>query len=151
MTQGKVAMVDDDDYDWLVGLGSWYADLNRNRYYARCRIDTPTGGTGMHRLIMGVTDPKIKVDHRDLDGLNNRRSNLRIATNSQNGQNTGLTTRNQSGHKGVCWNKKNSKWVATISVGGRNVYLGLFVDLADAVAAYAAAAEEHHGEFARIK
>jgi hypothetical protein len=94
--------------------------------------------------------PAREVDHRNLDRADDRFENLRPATHAQNGANRGLPPTNTSGRKGVHWNKKLKKWQAAIKVGKRRVHLGVFTDIEAAAAAYAAAARQHHGDFARI-
>lgn len=93
--------------------------------------------------------PAEQIDHRDGDTSNNRFDNLREATNAENGCNRCAYTNNSSGVKGVCWNGQRKKWMAQIQVDGCKIYLGLFTNLNDAAAAYAIAAQEHHGRFAR--
>lgn len=90
--------------------------------------------------------PENIVDHRDLDKANNKWTNLRPATLSQNGHNVGLRRDNQSGHKGVIWRRDCQKWAARLS----GKYLGSFNEYAKACAAYDTAALEAHGEFARV-
>lgn len=103
-----------------------------------------------HRLawfhVYGVW-PKDQIDHRDMNKSNNRLDNLREATNSQNGANKKRYKNNKSGYKGVCYN--TGKWLAQIKHGGVVRHLGRFDDPQDAHRAYAKAAAELHGEFAR--
>lgn len=147
LTQGQVALVDDEDYRWLTAMGPWCAHKDGNTYYARRRNGQRTDN--MHRVIMEQNDPKVQVDHEDRNGLNNQRHNLRVATNTQNQYNTGKQRNNTSGYKGVCWHKGAGRWQAEIqTASGRRVYLGLFDDVLDAAAAHDAAAIELHGEFA---
>jgi hypothetical protein len=147
LTQGQVALVDDEDYDWLVAMGSWYAHRSRNTFYAKRRSGQPK--LRMHRVIMGVTDPATKVDHEDCNGLNNQRSNLRVATTVQNARNRGKTSANTSGYKGVTWVKNDRRWKAQIMVAGKQIFLGNYTDPASAAAAYDAASIKLHGEFAK--
>jgi hypothetical protein len=91
--------------------------------------------------------PPHGVDHRDLNGLNNRWLNLRPATKAQNGANTGAPRTNTSGFKGVSF--AHGRWRATIRVGGRQKWLGYHDTPEAAHAAYVAAANERSGEFAR--
>lgn len=107
---------------------------------------------GCHRLaVLYMTGawPAGKVDHKDGNGLNNRWSNLRQATNSQNAGNAKLYSTNTSGFKGVTWNKASRRWQAGIKKNGQNVYLGLFDCPKAAHEAYLAAAREHFGDFVR--
>ena len=104
----------------------------------------------MHREILGITDPKINVDHLDGDGLNNQRSNLRVCTDSQNGANRGKQKNNKSGYKGVHWNKKTKKWAAQIQYHKKVLNLGYYSDIIEAAKAYDKKALELFGEFARL-
>lgn len=90
------------------------------------------------------------IDHEDNDKDNNRWRNLRRATRPQNGYNRRTNRNSVSGVKGVTWSKSAQKWVARINVDKRPMALGTFADLADAAAAYAAAARLYHGAFARL-
>lgn len=106
----------------------------------------------LHRIIwlwMTGGPPLDEVDHRDTDGSNNRWRNLREATSSQNRGNSSLSHRNISGCKGVTWSKSCNKWHVKITKGGKQEYLGLFVALDEAKAAYMKRATELFGEFAR--
>lgn len=102
----------------------------------------------MHRVLLGVSDPRIQVDHINLDTLDNRRSNLRIVTNQQNAFNQ-APRRGTSRFKGVCWHKSVGKWNAQIGHNGRVRSLGVFESEIDAARAYDEAALRLFGEFAR--
>lgn len=110
----------------------------------------------LHRIIMSrVLNREILknelVDHKDLNGLNNRRDNLRLASVNQNTQNQKKRANCTSKYKGVTWNKACSKWQSQIKHQGKNIYLGIFDDPADAHEAYKAKAKELFGEFARCE
>lgn len=94
--------------------------------------------------------PKNDLDHRDRDRRNNRWSNLREASASLNQANTTKRLTNTSGLKGICFWPKRNKWAATIQVRGRRFFLGFFESPTLAHQAYAAAATEHFGEYARL-
>jgi hypothetical protein len=102
----------------------------------------------MHRQIMG--SPRCCVDHKDGNGLNNQRSNLRCCTTSQNNRNSKIYRTNTSGFRGVVWSKKMNRWVAQIRVGGKSFYLGSYCTKNEAARVYDAKAKEVAGEFARL-
>ena len=122
------------------------------RGYLTARVDGKT--YRVHRLVwfwMTGAWPKEQIDHIDGDKLNNRWSNLREATHSENQHNRGIISTNTSGYKGVYWYRSRGKWRAQISFDRRNPkVLGYFDNIEDAAAAYAKAAREFHGEFARV-
>lgn len=102
----------------------------------------------MHRQILGEPAGR-EVDHENLDGLDNQRINLRIATRGQNQHNRGRYRSNTSGYIGVSWRESHQKWRARINVNGEQEHLGYF-DTAEAAAnAYDEAARRLHGFFAR--
>lgn len=154
LTQGKVAKVDDTDFEWL-SQWNWFAHKgsgNRLRFYAE-RGDYTSGrrkSVLMHREIAKRMGIDTRPDHRDCDGLNNQRSNLRDATEDQNNQNRRKQLGATSQFKGVYWSKTEQKWCARIFVAGKRVQLGLFKDEKSAGRAYDAAARKHFGQFARI-
>lgn len=122
-----------------VGGGYWRIRLDGREYKA-------------HRLAWFYVHGKWPVqdlDHINLNKRDNRISNLRLATETENNANQSLTSRNTSGFKGVTWHAKCQKWQASVKVKGRNRYLGLFDRAEDAHSAYVQAAQEAFGEFAR--
>jgi hypothetical protein len=152
LTQGKVVLVDDEDYEELnkykwsafrdsKGLGTYYAIL----HIWVNGVRTPVR---MHRIIVGAK-PSEQVDHRDGDGLNDQRNNLRTCTNSQNQHNRRLQKNNTTGFKGVYLHKPTKQWVSYIRLDGKLHYLGLYATPRDAAHAYDRAAKEMHGDFAR--
>lgn len=152
LTQGKFALVDDEDYDFLMQW-KWYANDSRGVIYARSW--GPYAGAGqagkravlMHNYLLGF----IGIDHIDGNGLNNTKLNLRKANQSQNTANTGKRKNNKSGFKGVSQTKKSitKPWVAQIRIGTKNCFLGYFKTPEEASEAYKEAAKKHHGEFAK--
>lgn len=147
LTKGAVALVDDEDYE-RVARYRWH--LHSAGYAGRSAGTRATRHyVLLHRFIL---DPPsgVQVDHADMDKLNNQRSNLRLCTRSQNLRNTPAPAHNTSGTKGVWWDGKRGKWTAQISILGKVKALGRYVDRADAEAAYAKAAQEIAGEFARL-
>lgn len=152
LTKGFEAVIDVDDVP-LVSMFNWHARVKPGASsYAAFRIVRPDGVRAdilMHRLIAQTPD-HLDTDHRDGNGLNNRRSNLRNATKSQNMHNARQRVDNSSGYKGVCWHKKKSKWVARIRLNGRQHHLGYFSTPQDAHEAYRQASDRMHGEFSRL-
>jgi hypothetical protein len=149
LSKGQVALVDDEDYEMLTGMGVWYAMKTRNCYYAvrkgerRHGVQPPT--ILMHVVIMGQKG----IDHINGDGTDNRRSNLRPCNHAQNMQNSRLARDNTSGHKGVYFDGRRNKWFAKINAFGKSYYLGQYDRFEDAVAAREEAALKYHGAFAR--
>ncbi len=103
----------------------------------------------MHMAILGGKRNK-EIDHRDGNGLNNQRSNLRFCTHAENMRNRNIQKNNTSGYKGVSWNKNARKWQAVIKYNGTHIYLGLFFCLVSAARTYDGKARELYGEFARL-
>jgi hypothetical protein len=153
LTKGFIALVDDADYE-RVSAHKWRAlvDRRRGKVYAVRKTRGPhhsRRSVYLHREILNVTDPNVKVDHRNGDGLDNRRENLRACSTAQNNMNSGKRRDAQSSrYKGVCWHKRYGKFQAEIKLNGRSKYLGMFTDQIEAALAYDAAAREHFGEFA---
>lgn len=149
LTRGYVALVDAVDYPRVIAAGRWNARPHGKTVYAQHRIVLPDGRRStqqMHNFITGV----LGIDHRNGDGLDNRRANLRITTQAQNCANTRIRSNNKSGFKGVSWKKGSNAWVAQIRRNDKSYHLGLFADREEAARAYDAAAVEFFGEYARI-
>ena len=100
----------------------------------------------MHAFLTGYE----RTDHRNGDGLDNRRSNLRDATAGENSRNTRVHLDSASGLKGVSWYKRSRKWRAHIHVGTKQQHLGYFATAEEAAHAYDDAARELHGEYATV-
>jgi len=145
LTQGKVALVDDEDFEFL-SQWKWYLKNFDNHFYAARSVDDKR----MHRIILNITDSKIFVDHKDGNGLNNQRNNIRAATISQNGANRVKRNNSSSRYLGVYWVKKTKLWRVGISKNGVLQNVGCFKDEKDAAIAYNNKAKELHGEFANL-
>lgn len=151
LTRGKVAIVDAADYEWL-NQWQWHARSDGYVWYAARHERLPDGTQvtiRMHRQILGAV-PGALVDHCDMNGLNNRRSNLRLASMQENQRNRNAQSNNTSGYKGVSWHQRHGKWYAHITVDGRRKHLGHFDTAEEAANAYNEAACIHYGEFARL-
>ena len=146
LTQSKIATIDAADVHLVEGR-NWCARKGRNTFYA-CSRKRGGGVVHLHRLIMNAP-PDRDVDHEDLDGLNCRRSNMRLATGVQNTWNSPAHSDNASGLKGVSFHRPTAKWRSRVYAAGRNVHLGLFDSAEDAHSAYSAAVARLRGEFAR--
>ena len=145
LTQGKVAIVDAADYQWL-SMYKWHAAKYQNGFYAGTR--SKYRHISMHRLIMNAPPDKL-VDHKDHNGLNNCRSNLRlcsVADNSHNRRPSNKTSR----YKGVYWSKTAKIWKAVIRFKGKNQYLGKFDNEIEAAKAYDKEARQLFKEFAYL-
>ena len=146
-----LALVDGADYEKVVG----YRWRLHSHGYAVCELGSSRKGNRqvvyMHRLILPDSD---EVDHRHGNRLDNRRSELRAATHGNNRTNTPKKLGCSSRFKGVYWNKVCGKWQAQLGFirDGKKVgrYLGLFLDEAQAAAAYNSAAKNVFGEFALL-
>ena len=146
LTQGEFALVDDSDFEYL-SQWKWHLSKRRSKHYA-ARNRSKRELEGPHLILMHrevCAGPM--VDHRDGNGLNNQRDNLRTCTNSQNLHNRGAQTNNTSGVKGVCWDKANNKWLGQLRVAGKNIKIGRFDTIEEAESAYIAASKKHVKDF----
>ena len=151
LTQGKVALVDDADFEWL-NQWKWCCHTWKRKSYAE-RVEIIDGKRfviKMHRLILGLShgDGKL-VDHEDGDGLNNQRYNVRVCDYNVNNWNRKVRHDAASPYKGVSVYRK-TKWKATINFNGKQYWLGSFDCQKEAAKAYNLAAVKYHGAFAKL-
>jgi hypothetical protein len=152
LTRGLVATVDDEDFDRLEGF-LWFAvPVRKSCCYAHrtVTIDGIRRQISMHRDILGLDfGDRSYVDHKDGDGLNNRRSNLRVCDHAQSAWNR-INPVGACGFTGVTDTKYGNRFVARICVRGRRLTLGRFRTVDEARQAYEMAARRFFGEFAPI-
>ena len=152
LTKGYVAIVDDEDY-YRLSKYKWRASSicrKSNTIYASTMvsINGKRVDIRMHRFIMAATNSLIQVDHKDGNGLNNQKCNLRLANNSQNNANKPPRKDNKIGYKGVC--KDRSKYRAVVYHLDKKINVGSFNTPEEAALAYNKKAIEIHGEFAYL-
>ena len=152
LTQGKTAIVDDEDFEYL-SQWKWYATADgyavRNQTYIASDGYKKQRRVSMHRDIMG--NPKgYTVDHANRDKADNRKENLRTATNTENLRNQGPRKNNSGKYKGVTKASSCKNWSAAIFNSGKRLHLGHFATQEQAALAYNEAAKKYHGEFAYI-
>lgn len=162
LTKEREALVDAEDFErlskhhWFYNRGGYAVRTMRshdvvpdqrfswNWNKAKSRWETTIY---MHREVMNHPDDEI--DHKNHNGLDNQKSNLRVSTSQQNKRNRQKLKGCSSKYKGVCWHKGAKKWMAVITLGPRkSLYLGLHVAEDEAGRTYDIAAKEHFGEFA---
>ena len=150
LTHGKFALVDDEDFAML-NQWVWHVRGQKNVLYAARsgRVSEGEKYFQMHEMLIERKAGMV-IDHINGDGLDNRKSNLRLCTNQENTRNRGANKNNKIGYKGVSFLNKFQKYLAQISVRRRNYYLGLHEDPAEAARAYDAKARELFGDFAYL-
>lgn len=150
LTKGYEAVIDAADAEF-VGRWNWCAFVQKNgRIYAargekhkgKCKLIL------MHRVLMN-TPEGYDTDHADMNGLNNKRTNLRVASRSENMRNSRRRKASATGLKGVGIHSQSGKFRARLMVDYKDRHLGLYDTAEEAYEAYCAAAPKHHGEFAR--
>ena len=150
LTRGLVALVDDADYEQLSAF-KWQAQsagVARDNWYAVRSVQRGTKRVtlGMHRAIM-EPGPGLEVDHKDRNGLNNQRENLRPCSHHLNGGNR-LCATSSSGYRGVYWHKTHKKWRARARVKNKYIHIGHFDDPREAAIARDKFVAPIFGEFA---
>jgi hypothetical protein len=130
LTQGKFAIVDDDDFKFLMNY-KWYATEGANGVFYAKRL---SASIKMHHVIAGRPIRNKMIDHKNGNGLDNRRVNLRIVSNRQNCQN--LSIKKKSKFVGVSLDKRTCGWYSFIKIQGKTHNLGYFKKEEDARDAY---------------
>lgn len=151
ITKGQVAIVDDEDYNFLNRF-NWCASKCGNSYYAVSHYHHKGKKYKhyMHRVIMMISEETIVVDHRDFDTLNNQRNNLRVCGKQQNQWNRKSNKHSSSKYLGVCLHGNKKGWMAQITKDRKHNYLGYFKTEEQAALAYNKAATELFGEFSNL-
>lgn len=147
LSQGKFALVDDEDFaqvsrfNWFYSTGYAVRNIKLDTNVYKMEL--------MHRFLLGLNfgDGKI-VDHKNGNGLDNRRENLRICSKLENQRNQGPRHTKTSKYKGVGYFKRDKKWRARIKVGEKDIEIGKFTTEKEAALAYNKAALKYFGEFA---
>src|SRR4030095_4783221 len=151
LSQNKVALVDDEDFE-RVNQKKWHAVESRGACYAAHSyyVDGKQHRVFLHRFLLGLKPGDgLECDHRNGNGLDNRRTNIRRATASENNRNRRLFKSNKSGWTGVSWNWKYRRWQEHAIVDGRWTNLGQFTNKDEAIAARRQAEAKHYAEFAK--
>lgn len=144
LTQGKFALVDDEDYDWLM-TWKWRAVKDGNNYYAATiQHGSGKGYIAMHRLLLMYPKKGLHTDHINHNGLDNRKTNLRECTPRENQSNR--RKKCSSKYLGVYWHKVGQGWQSELTIGSKRTYLGFFKKEIDAHIAYSNALEKAQKE-----
>lgn len=145
LTKGYVALIDDEDFH-LVSEYKWAVSVRKHTCYA---VGYKSGkNVTMHRLVSRVNSISEIVDHKNRNGLDNRKCNLRVGTKSQNAANRSNKKGSSSKYLGV--KKVRNSWAAGLTHNGKSIYLGCFNNETEAAKAYNRAAIVYHGEFANL-
>ncbi len=147
---------DTGEFTWAVSKGKMFkgvpAGTSRADGYRSITINRSRHLA--HRMAWVITHgewPVGVIDHINGDPSDNRIANLRAATHSENMRNARKSCRNTSGHKGVAWDRRSRRWRVKLNSEGKDKHIGVYRNIADAVAAYAVASRRYHGEFSRLE
>lgn len=143
---GEKFYFDPDDFEnikgycWNVNKQGYVVARDRTGKHSKCLL--------LHRVVMRVSQKDLVVDHINHNTLDNRKSNLRVCTRSQNMMNTNPSTRSATGVKGVTWDNDRQKWSASIGINNKNIYLGRFDTFEQAISARRRAEEDYQSVYA---
>lgn len=149
LTQGQVALVGDEDYEFLSRWKWGLKSSGKQKYAVRVECLPRRRAIGMHNAIMMPPDGYV-VDHINGNGLDNRRENLRVCTAAENRRNSRRYSNNKSGYKGVSWSSEKCKYRACLYINGNRKFLGYFLLPEKAALAYDEAARFYFGEYANL-
>lgn len=152
LTQGYVALIDDEDYE-RVNYFKWHVFKRKTNKYAQaqaCRVNGKNKIISLHEIILPNIPIGYERDHIDGNGLNCQKSNLRVVTHIQNMQNKKHIDNKTSKYKGVCRTKGEKRYRCAICVNKKVIYIGKFDCEIDAAMAYNEMAKKHFGEHAAL-
>jgi len=147
LTQGKVAFVDDEDYE-RINRFKWYAHNCGNTFYATRHKKNSTKLIRMHQEVMQRLSIQAEIDHKNGNGLDNRKYNLRLCTHHQNQSNRHKSSKGTSIYRGVHKKTNQRKW--RVRIGKEGCHLGYYDDEIQAAKVYDTAAFARYGEFAQL-
>lgn len=145
-------IIDSEDYE-KISITKWflfYKKKNRRKKYVKSTGKIRGKQVTLHRYILGLDDKNIQVDHRDGNPLNNRKSNLRICTITENNRNKTSHINSTSKYLGVCYDRHRDKWAACLMYNRKKVFNKRFNNEIDAAIAYNNEASKYFGEFANL-
>lgn len=137
---------DKEDFEKYCINKKWYID---GRGYV-CSSNEDNKVIRFHRIVMGITDKNLEVDHINGNQLDNRKKNLRICEHKYNGKNLSLKSNNTSGTPGVWYFKRTNQWIAEIKVNYIKIHLGYFQTKEEAIAARKEAENKYFGEYSSL-
>lgn len=150
---GAMACLYDDADHELISKYKWRVQKGRNTFYAvtyiRDGVRKYRSSYGMHQLLVSVEKGKCR-DHKNRNGLDNRRENLRISTIQENNRNATIQRNNTTGYRGVDYNKNHKLFRARVNINRKSVYCRYFKTKEEAALAYNEAAKIHFGEYANL-
>jgi hypothetical protein len=157
LTQNKIGIIDAEDWDKIKNH-NWYTEKGNSTFYVVTNINKGKHQSQLrlHRLITNENNPEVFIDHKDFNGLNNKKNNLRKCTRNQNLQHSRKYKNTKNKFKGVCLMRTKRKekvyfyWVSQIRFNKKLLYLGTYKTELDAALAYNNKAKELFGDFALL-